>query len=194
MFDSHFYIVCIHKFEYTIIHHTITKALEAALLKRNIELECVNDTLNNHSENDNSHSVTIGFVINSVQPRSLKKPFSSLFRESRHWWTITSLRRVKGIESETNDASTSTGTGTGIGTGTCTSRSEIDLDSVSYLDSESRRQLELDDDQWNLIDSEESQSIQTLNSKELRDVLFRVVAEKGSIFRASIKNINITQY
>ena len=160
----------------------------------------MNDTLNNHSENDNSHSVVIGFVINSVQPRSLKKPFSSLFRESRHWWTITSLRRVKGIDSETNNASTSTGTGigtgtgTGIGTGTCTSRSEIDLDSVSYLDSESRRQLELDDDQWNLIDSEESQSIQTLNSKELRDVLFRVVAEKGSIFRASIKNINITQY
>lgn len=76
-----------------------SKVLETALLKRNIEFEWFTeiDSLKTQSfcYNLDSGTVTVGFIVNSVEALSLTNAVTRLLSTPRHWFAITAIRHIQ---------------------------------------------------------------------------------------------------
>jgi len=152
------------------------EVLEEALSRRNVQLEWynVNDSQNNNCHDDKDGKVTIGFIINSVEPFDFKSP-GSYFSSRRHWFTITRIRRMMKIIDEkvgaTEDKPDAIIEETTTGNDT------------NFLDAETMQPITYESDAWHLINSS-SDEIYNLNRDEVDTFLEGVVKEKGSIMKA----------
>lgn len=154
------------------------EVLEAALQMRNVKLDWVTDFGNKRLNDidDDGNSVVVGFVINSVEPLSIKNAIMNLFGTPRHWWTITRVRRVGSVETKAQ---------TGLQT--------VETRSALFVDSESGCELGYDCDEWNVIDSL-SEITQTLSFDDLKEFLGGIHSEKGSILRATMINTDEAKF
>jgi len=141
------------------------EVLEAALTKRNIKMEWYNDVGSNLNDIvlADSNSLLIGFIINCIEPFSISK-MTSVFTTSRHWFAITKVRRLKQHQIDT----------------------EFDANCSLFFDSASGDEIGYDGDTWHLVNSDEAWD---MTSEQVRDFLFEVKNEKGSIFQATMMNV-----
>lgn len=152
------------------------EVLEEALSRRNVQLEWynVNDFQNNKSRDDKDGKVTIGFIINSVEPFDFKS-FGSYFSSRRHWFTITRIRRAMKIIDEK--------------VGAAEDKADAIIEEptmgndTTFLDSETMQPIAYERDSWHLINSS-SDEVYNLNRDEVDTFLEGVVKEKGSIMKA----------
>ncbi len=135
-------------------------------MTRNVKLEWLKDA-NAALYDDDANSSTIGLIINSVQPFSIKNAITGTFRTSRHWWAITRLRRVTKIENDQG--------------------AEFDFNSSTFINAQSGERVEYHRDEWMIVNSQDiSASPRSIRSKEINMFVSKVIAEQGNVFRATL--------
>ena len=147
------------------------QVLQASLLKRNVELEWYNSS-DTSTNSNNDQKIIIGYIINEER-RFL------FFKRSRHWYTITRLRRVS-IERLIPNSDENENDKNGD------NNSSINDESFNkvYLDEKTGNNANYRTGQWHIIDSE-MDSINDLNSDvELNDFLTQVERNGGNVLRA----------
>lgn len=149
------------------------KVLEAALSRRNVRLEWynINDSKNTITCDDKDGKVTIGFIINSMEPFDFKS-LRSYFSSRRHWFTITRIRRVMEIIDEK-----------GVVVEDAIFEDPITGKDTTFLDAETMQPIIYERDAWHIINSS-SDEVFNLKRDEVDTFLDRVVKEKGSVMKA----------
>lgn len=152
------------------------EVLEAALLKRNVKLEWCSeiDSLIDRSirrvELDSGQcEVSIGFIVNTIEPLSIWNAFARPFTGSRHWYAITNLRRVVNhkVKQKTDNC----------------------IGMTIYMKGENN-QFPVDNCHvWHLIDSE-SRKVIDLNQVQLKELLYDILQNGGSVMRATMTKLS----
>ena len=134
-------------------------------MKRNIELEWFTqiDSLKktNFCYNLDSGTVTVGFIVNSIEALSWTNAVTRLLSTPRHWFAITAIRHIQPDKK---------------------AGFLDDMSLASWMDDEEVKSAST----WYLVDSE-MDAIETLTSEELIQMLSEVLSNKGSIFRCVLK-------
>lgn len=133
-------------------------------MQRNIELEWFTqiDSLKktNFCYNLDSGTVTVGFIVNSIEALSLTNAVTRLLSTPRHWFAITAIRHVQPEKKA----------------------GFLDDVSLSWMDDKEVKSAST----WHLVDSEMN-AIETLTSENLIQMLSEISNNKGSIFRCVLK-------
>jgi hypothetical protein len=133
------------------------------------EMDLVMDDPIRVTSDSELYEVTIGFVVNAIEPLTIWNAFARPFTGSRHWYAITNLRRILDYEVK-NKRDNSNGMQVFV----------KGQNSTYFVDNCNL---------WHVIDSKSRQEID-LNHDELKQFLYDILKNGGSVIRATMKKLS----